>query len=96
MGNQRGPPPDCQPIKQYRWVRTDSLIIQLILFNFPWYNWEHLRSVITGEIKAATLVQYSFAEKGFWIKYFAQNMAVKIPVEIFIRVVPLEPVDDIE
>ena len=96
MGNQCGPPPNCQPIKPYRWVRTDSLIVQLILHTFPWYNWSHCRQVITNEIKATTLIQYSFAEKGFWIKYFVQNMATKIPVEIFIRVVPLEPVDDIE
>ena len=96
MGNHSGPPPNCQPIKPYRWVRTDSLIVQLILHSFPWYNWEHLRPIITSEIKATSLIQYSFAEKGFWIKYFVQNMATKTPVEIFIRVVPLEPISDIE
>ena len=96
MGNQNGPPQDCQPIKPYRWVRSDSLIIHIILFTFPWYNWEHLRPIITNEIKSTTLIQYSFAEKGFWIKYFVQNMTVKIPVEIFIRVVPLQSASDIE
>ena len=84
------PPPNCQPIKPYRWVRTDSLIVQLIIHTFPWYNWRDLKSLITSEILTNTSIQYSFAEKGFWIKYFVQNMARKIPVEIFIRVVPLE------
>lgn len=85
------PPPNCQPIKPYRWVRTDSLLVQMIIHNFPWYNWEHSRSIITSEILTNTSIQYSFAEKGFWIKYFAMYGAGKIPVEIFIRVVPLEP-----
>ena len=87
------PPPNCQPLKPYRWVRTDSLIAQMILFSFPWYNWQRHRSLITTEILANTLIQYTFAEKGFWIKYFVQNQALKIPVEIFVRVVPLEPLE---
>ena len=84
------PPPNCQPLKPYRWVPTDSLIVQLILYTFPWYNWSHLRSLITNEILANSSIRYSFAEKGFWIKYFVETRARKIPVEIFIRVVPLE------
>ena len=86
------PPPNCQPLKPYRWVRTDSLIVQLIIHTFPWYNWRNSKILITSEIMTNRSIRYSFAEKGFWIKYFVQNVAAKVPVEIFIRVVPLEEI----
>ena len=68
-----GPPPECQPINEYRWVGSNSLIMRIILDALPWFNWKDSRQIIRREILANTDVQYAFAQTGFWIKYFVEN-----------------------
>ena len=81
------PPPECQPLHPYKWIRTDSLLMLIIMQTLPWINWPFSKEVIVAEIKTNTLVQYSFAKTGFWIKYFVITSGRKIPVEVFILTV---------
>ena len=83
------PPPDCQP-GVFKWVKTTDLIVQIILYAMPWYNWIALRSTVQRDIMSNEFVQMAIAKKGFWFKFTVTEYSTKSSIELFIRVVPLE------
>ena len=82
-----GPPPECQPIHEYKWIRTDSLLMTIVMQTLDWLNWPESKPIIISEIKTNEFVQYAFAKVGVWVKYVVATQANKIQVEIFIRTV---------
>ena len=82
-----GPPPECQPIHDYKWIRTDSVLMTIVMQTMPWYNWIESKSIIVREIKTNDYIQYAFAKTGFWLKYVVATNTTKLQVEIFVRTV---------
>ena len=56
----------------------------------PWYNWCDLKATVQRDITANEFVQLAIAKRGFWFKFYVTEFQQKTPVELFIRVVPLE------
>ena len=83
------PPPDCQP-GAFKWVRTSDLLVQIILYAMPWYNWTELKSMVQHDIESNTFVQLALAKKGYWFRFTITEQRRKLAVELFIRVVPLD------
>ena len=82
-----GPPPECQPLHGYKWIRTDSVLMTIVMQTMPWFNWQEAKPIIVREIQDNDFIQYAFAKTGFWLKYVVANRAAKIQVEIFVRTV---------
>ena len=83
------PPPECQPLIPFKWIRTSSLYLHIVLFAMPWYNWNDTRTMLQRDILANEHIQIAHAKTGFWIKFLIIDRTQKLSVEIFIRVVPL-------
>ena len=84
------PPPECQPLKPFKWFRTSDIFVQIILFAMPWFNWNDTRNMLQQDILANQTIQIASAETGFWIRFLIINRTQKLSVELFIRVVPLD------
>ena len=83
-------PTECQPLRRYTWVNSESLLVQLIL-NFKWFNWSQTSiTQIKTEINSVQYLEYAPAKMGFWLRYKYRFRNTKIPVEIFVRTVKYE------
>ena len=83
------PPPDCQP-GMFKWIKSTALFVQIILYAMPWYNWLEMKTTVQRDIMSNEFVQIAIAKRGFWFKFHVSEFRQKTPVELFIRVVPLE------
>ena len=83
------PPPDCQP-GVFKWVNTTDLLVQIVLYAMPWYNWIGLEDMVRSDIQSNTYVQIAMAKKGFWFKFTIIERGQKLAVELFLRVMPLD------
>ena len=84
---ENGPPPECQPLQCFRWVKTESLFFSILLDAMPWLNWATTKHIIKREVLTNQFVQVAPAKTGFWLRYTVNSFSQKLRVEIFVRTV---------
>ena len=81
-------PSECLPLTPFKWIRTSSLMCQILLRCLPWNNWPSSSiSIIQSELSVFPKIQVAFAKTGFWIRYPVQNPNFQLLVEIFVRTI---------